>query len=351
MKLIDKVKLDHSLCYDFLTSLMRLNHNDDFAPSDQPNQEIYKIIENAQSLITPEIREKLKIFCNLETSYAVFLASYIQKWQTKNVPEFLKRIEEDVTPEEILHRFLYSGIGPGQDITLDTIKDLINNNATAIEFINKHISYSPEDKWQLLQFLTNPAKMKKDLMELYHWHYEKIYQHHEEFVENFIVKYEKELTNRLNKYGEEYFSLLVPIDFEKHNDQSQITLALSCFYEMSCMVNMMHDLYLFGYRCQEQIEGNHSVLAATQIFKALADETRLNIIKVLSERPWYGHELALKLNVSNSTVSHHVSNLVMNGLIQSYRQDNRIYFELDLDQLKETILKTIDNMVDPENQK
>lgn len=350
MKLMDKVQIDHSLCYDFFTSLMRLNHNDDFAPNNQPNQEIYKMIEKTQNLITPKIREKLKIFYNLETSYGMFLVAYIQKWQMKNVPEFLKRIEDDVTPEEILLRFLHSGLGPSQEITIHTVRKLINNQADAIEFINKNITYSAEEKWQLLQFLTNPAQMKQDLLELYHWHYENIYQHLEKFVEDFLPKYEKELNIRLNKYGEEYLSLLVPIDFKKHKEMDQITLALSCFYEKSSMYDMIDDLYLFGYRYQEQIEGSHSVLAATQVFKALADETRLNIIKILSERPWYGHELAQKLNVSNSTVSHHVATLALSGLIHSYRQDNRIYFELDLDQLKETVLLAIDKMVGLQNQ-
>ena len=65
--------------------------------------------------------------------------------------------------------------------------------------------------------------------------------------------------------------------------------------------------------------------------RALADPTRIRILGLLAERPMYGQELARVLNVKPPTVSHHLSPLVMAGLVRVRRENNYHYYELDSD--------------------
>jgi ArsR family transcriptional regulator, arsenate/arsenite/antimonite-responsive transcriptional repressor len=65
--------------------------------------------------------------------------------------------------------------------------------------------------------------------------------------------------------------------------------------------------------------------------RALADLTRIRILGLLAERPMYGQELAKVLEVKPPTVSHHITPLIMAGLIRVRREENYHYYELDND--------------------
>lgn len=77
-----------------------------------------------------------------------------------------------------------------------------------------------------------------------------------------------------------------------------------------------------------------------RITKALADENRLRIIKLLSEGPKTFTEILQHFSVSKSTVHHHVMLLRTAGLISSYHTDEcgtetYIYRPIGMDELNE----------------
>ena len=73
--------------------------------------------------------------------------------------------------------------------------------------------------------------------------------------------------------------------------------------------------------------------AAARVFEALADGSRLRIVRLLAERSHYGQELAAALGVSAATVTHHVNLLLRAGLVTIERQSHRTYFVLRRDPL------------------
>src|SRR6266704_6035533 len=85
---------------------------------------------------------------------------------------------------------------------------------------------------------------------------------------------------------------------------------------------------------QETLE-NENTLSAEEmkslvvIGRALADPTRIRILRLLAERPMYGQELAKVLDVKPPTVSHHLASLVAAGLVRVWRENNYHYYELD----------------------
>jgi hypothetical protein len=72
---------------------------------------------------------------------------------------------------------------------------------------------------------------------------------------------------------------------------------------------------------------NHSrVEEIVEVFKALADTTRLRLIALLAERPRTGKELADLLEVGPPTISHHIAKLEHAGLVKVKREgQSRIY--------------------------
>lgn len=62
--------------------------------------------------------------------------------------------------------------------------------------------------------------------------------------------------------------------------------------------------------------------------KAMADNSKLDILLLLKERPYYNLELATHLKLSPATVSHHMDSLLTGGLVTVERRDKRIYYHL-----------------------
>ena len=70
-------------------------------------------------------------------------------------------------------------------------------------------------------------------------------------------------------------------------------------------------------------------------FKALADESRLKIIGLLSHEPRSGDELAALLGLSAPTVSHHLARLQAAGLVEARAQQYYSVYSLRTDALHE----------------
>ncbi|MCF7859361.1 MAG: DUF2087 domain-containing protein [Candidatus Cloacimonetes bacterium] len=80
----------------------------------------------------------------------------------------------------------------------------------------------------------------------------------------------------------------------------------------------------------------------TEIFKALAEHSRLLIVKSLSEKPQYLEELAERLNLALSTVSFHLKKLEKAGMVWKEKQQYYTIFYLK----KELFTKTLEEMMD-----
>lgn len=77
------------------------------------------------------------------------------------------------------------------------------------------------------------------------------------------------------------------------------------------------------------------------VFKVLGDETRCKIFcKIYSGEMNVG-EIAAKVGVSQSLVSHHLHDLRMVGLVKQRREGVRIYYAVDKNTVK-TIIKALE---------
>ncbi len=74
-----------------------------------------------------------------------------------------------------------------------------------------------------------------------------------------------------------------------------------------------------------------------RFLKALADDSRLKIIGLLSIRAMAVEELAAHLGLESPTVSHHLRALFGVGLVRSYGVAHRRYYELDRERLGDVL--------------
>lgn len=75
----------------------------------------------------------------------------------------------------------------------------------------------------------------------------------------------------------------------------------------------------------------------TQLFKVLGDPSRMRILFQISSSEACVGEVARKLNMTESAVSHHLHILRMNGLVQRHRVGKSICYILKDDHIRSII--------------
>ncbi len=70
-------------------------------------------------------------------------------------------------------------------------------------------------------------------------------------------------------------------------------------------------------------------MSLNQIFKALSDKTRRNILRMLQDRDLSAGEIALHFQISKPSISHHLNVLKQADLVQDVRQGQNIYYSIN----------------------
>ncbi|MFZ5901676.1 MAG: autorepressor SdpR family transcription factor [Bacillota bacterium] len=72
------------------------------------------------------------------------------------------------------------------------------------------------------------------------------------------------------------------------------------------------------------------------VFKALADETRREILRLLRECDRTAGEIAGRFDLTKPTISHHLGVLKQANLVQDYRKGQHVYYSLNTTVFQET---------------
>ena len=70
-------------------------------------------------------------------------------------------------------------------------------------------------------------------------------------------------------------------------------------------------------------------VSCASLLKALADETRLAVVRQLMQRPWHVGELQSELGIEQSLLSHHLKQLREAGIVRSERDGKAVLYSLD----------------------
>lgn len=87
----------------------------------------------------------------------------------------------------------------------------------------------------------------------------------------------------------------------------------------------------------------HTLFLTTQIFKALSDPTRVRILILLSQKECSVNEIANRLSLSQSTVSHQLRFLKQLRLVKSRREGTMAYYSPDDEHVLSILKQTIDH--------
>lgn len=360
--MIKNIEVHNSIVYDFILSLAKLvnyesakdifkTYGDDILEKIKLDEQLAKWLNKTKKKIPENYLETMDFFFNRQTRWNALLVYYIRRYDIQNIDDFISFLSDKPGKELIgKHLFLFSyHFEKFPQITEEEALRLAEDPNKAALFIEK-TQFSPQRKWEMLQFFINPEQMKNKLLDLLQWYDQNIFKKEIRKVEKITKKYEKDLKLKLKKYGNEYLKLLVNTDYSQQKKNKNIVLAISYYAEIGYLILFMdyedEDVYILGFRHMEVfVERQHGTLSNVHIFKALGDETRQNMIRLLAQKEWYGDELAQEMELSNSTVSYHLNILLLEGFVRVNRSENRSYYTLNRENLEKTINEAVNRMI------
>ena len=89
------------------------------------------------------------------------------------------------------------------------------------------------------------------------------------------------------------------------------------------------------YKMLEKSRNNRKHLLP--VLKALSDSSKFEILQSLLISPKYNLEIAEELKLSPPTVSHHMSVLLENGLVDVEKKEGKVYYTLSKERLREAV--------------
>ena len=123
----------------------------------------------------------------------------------------------------------------------------------------------------------------------------------------------------------------------------RIVLAPSYFGRPYNALTKVGDVQLICYPIADSSLGSADRLtppnSTVRLYRALGDESRLRILKLLAERDRYLTEIANELDLSKPTIKHHLAALRSAGLVTVTDQGNMTYYSLRHDRAEEAGLE------------
>ena len=89
----------------------------------------------------------------------------------------------------------------------------------------------------------------------------------------------------------------------------------------------------------DKVAGADEAEKHCRVFKALADATRLRILKLLDVREMCVCEVMIALDLTQSTASHHLKILENAGLVKSRKEGKWVYYSLKYPETIKTLFK------------
>lgn len=300
-----------------------------------------KYIEKMKKKLTLYMEWELNYFFNMGefTLYSIgrmiYMKYIVNHSPIKKVEELIRIIQNSDSIIFAKAIFLCHMYINKSRINFKKIEKEVNSISEMIEIV-KNTRYQFEvTKEKIIECLENLDETKQRYCLLLNNIYQKVYRTYEEDILKLVLKKKTEYEARFIRNPEQFCKDCFNTELEVFGDK--VCIHISFFW------NIGYEYWPKRFGQEVIILGVNSHLnditvpQKEKIFifmKTISDKSRLEIIYLLSERPYYVNELAEKLNFSTATISYHLSKLHEIKIVDFKRRDQRFYYFLLDKQLK-----------------
>ncbi|MFW6306467.1 MAG: ArsR/SmtB family transcription factor [Bacillota bacterium] len=330
---------------EFITSLFRIGQNEKFKELSSEygiklDGEINKYVIEVMDSLPERYRNVLERYFSSFLGIGLTLLT-----DGQSVKEFLLDIK-NLTNVQLGYYMLITW---GEiEFTVDELESIINQNKI-FNWIEENFSVMDEDKWQIMRVLNSPAEVKEELLDFLNYYYDNFYKDKEEEVKNFLKEYIEENRQELSNAFHIYLDYFISPESKKEylSSSKEVGALVSYFFDFGSACAKGTENLILGYRfpelAEKWVKKGDNLLQYTSFFKVLADETRLKVLLEINDSPKYLAQLAEIMDSSNPAISYHINKLMNVGLIEIGSSDNRIYYHVKKEKIKE-ITEVLNNV-------
>jgi DNA-binding transcriptional ArsR family regulator len=208
--------------------------------------------------------------------------------------------------------------------------------------------FTEEQLQRALDLIQNPSELKAQFLSVVTRFWEQFYR--QEYQRCLPLATRSVEYHRQQTYGADFGTVFtsvtgrrVPKDYIGHEDVERLIFIPSCHIGPYVMFNTCEackHVMMIHYNCRPtgtlEHEPQQEKPAVQDMFpplKALADETRLQILTLLNGREMYAQEIVNALDISQSAISRHLQLMVTGGLLNIRKEDSMKYFSINTESL------------------
>jgi DNA-binding transcriptional ArsR family regulator len=260
----------------------------------------------------------------------------------------IKELEPNIIYSRMIDYFVDTGLLSGKEVDFSN-----QSQEYYFELLDK-LNVEPEIKWNISKAFINYKKYSDSLGEIL----EDVIRLINDCIEDidlltkdcvdYWTEYLKE--KELSEFLKKYFNINLELENITPNVR-MIPFIFGCntltwmaeYKEASTCKDQNHLLMYTGILFSEDFNLNlrwFDKTEANSYLKLLSDKSKMDILLYIKDKRAYGQELATQFNLTTATISHHMSALHTGGFINLERENNRVYYSLD----KENIILFLDNV-------
>lgn len=304
----------------------------------QQDPEVLNWLRQMHERLSPFMRRELSFFFGVEHSHAdqafhqgAFYGacgnlndgiSKLKRIHPLQIIQFLiEDITDDDTRNELIELFY-------QDLTADV--------TPTPDELRMRVPTDTVATARVFEALSDINETKGRFVALVHSFYEHAYSELEPLIMTLGFSAVSRFEERYSLSPSEFFTDFFATDPTVYDKDTQVHISgltqFGCFASLT-RGHMIPHFVRLGLRTEELVGSDLENEQLEKFCKVISDKNRLEIIRLLSVRPWYGQELAKKLQLSPAAISYHMGFFYASDLVTLKRADQRGYFELDRQRL------------------
>ncbi len=313
------LEIDCSLAYEFLVSMMIWNDDREQYPYEIGNE----WFEAARARVSPELLGAVeRLGCCSDRGWINLLGLAYECAPPKDVPTFIEQVRATDALELRLHMIGYYQRNSRRATPLDVILQAAEGDAEAQrQFLQT--SFREDTDWQeKLRYLfsIDPETMKRAFLDIFSGWYEQVFCEMETQVlpilqRDAATKQALQSTMPLERLIE---TATNGLEYVPEPGLRRVLLAPSFIERPWNTFSEYQDMKIYCYPVADESVAKDSAIPPARlvrIYKALADERRLRILKMLMTRSYSLQEIADEFGVAKTTMHHHLATLRTAGLV------------------------------------
>jgi DNA-binding transcriptional ArsR family regulator len=322
-----RVRIDPSPAYDFIACLYMLA-NDESLEFDVPR----KWIERARGALGADLRADLRLLFP-PRGRSVALVGVLEDTPGLPVRAFIKKVAA-TAPDALVELMLEGTLADRQSLPL--LRAALGGGERAVEAYLE-ATHAEIDRRALRALLAHfPAEIKAKLVRLLREGHARVYAPEEPRVIPLLERNVAALTrlaavatgSQLVEHATGGFVIGPEAGW------GGVVLAPTYFFRPYNLITACHGTRVFIYPMETSATRGEPPAEVVRLYKALGDETRLKILRLLASREMYLQELAKALGVTHVTALHHMAALRAAHLVQVVERDSLKYYRLRTDRAR-----------------